>query len=243
MFTVTKHGAAATLAAAQHAQTRCVTLAATKAFDWSTLQTAHPSQPLTKVMDLTVPFPPITRTGRRKDSTANVTISPVKLKSSLTAESRTTLDPNDPSPYLLPRFTVNGQSFQSYVARDTHRSLILTPLERTQTLGAFNIKVTVKGGGATGQSGAIAMGIARCLDTLGGSGPTNNEGGGGEMLLDVKEGHGMFKALLKATESDPNGLLRGVETGSGFLQRDPRVVERKKAGLKKARKAFQWVKR
>ncbi len=80
------------------------------------------------------------------------------------------------------------------------------PLKATATENRFNISVIVKGGGMTGQSGAICMGIAR--------------------------------ALLKA---DPE--LRPILRRGGYLTRDAREKERKKPGLKRARKAPQYTKR
>lgn len=84
--------------------------------------------------------------------------------------------------------------------------IVKQPLNLTETLGNYDIICNVKGGGTTGQAGAIR--------------------------------HGISRALLKA---DPE--LRGALKKAGFLTRDPRMKERKKYGLKAARRAPQFSKR
>jgi len=103
-------------------------------------------------------------------------------------------------------FVVNGRSLQEYFTRQWHLLHLLEPLKVTNTEGRFDISVKVKGGGITGQAGAIRLGIARAL-----------------------------------VKYDPN--LRPVLRKGGFLTRDPREKERKKYGLKRARKAPQYTKR
>jgi len=102
--------------------------------------------------------------------------------------------------------TVNGRTIDDYFGLDTLKLLVRQPLELTGTIGKVDIKATVKGGGVTGQAGAIRHGIARAL-----------------LLADAD-----FRAKLKA---------------AGFLTRDPRMKERKKYGLKAARRAPQFSKR
>jgi small subunit ribosomal protein S9 len=80
------------------------------------------------------------------------------------------------------------------------------PLAVTQSAAKYDVRVNVEGGGATGQAGAVSLGIARALVGL------NDEN----------------KALLRA---------------AGLMTRDPRMVERKKYGQRKARKRFQFSKR
>lgn len=104
------------------------------------------------------------------------------------------------------KITVNSKSLDEYFGRKTAHMVIRQPLERTDTLGNFDFNVTVKGGGGSGQAGAIRLGISR--------------------------------ALLSYDES-----LRVTLRGAGFLTRDAREVERKKVGLRKARKATQYSKR
>lgn len=59
--------------------------------------------------------------------------------------------------------TINGRGFEDYFPRPTSRMMIMQALEMTQTVGRFDIKVNVKGGGSTGQAGAVRHGIARGL--------------------------------------------------------------------------------
>jgi small subunit ribosomal protein S9 len=90
--------------------------------------------------------------------------------------------------------------------REGDADILREPLRATATENRFNISVKVQGGGMTGQTGAVRLGIAR--------------------------------ALLQA---DPE--LRPILRRGGYLTRDPRVKERKKPGLKRARKAPQYTKR
>lgn len=101
---------------------------------------------------------------------------------------------------------INERPLEEYFVRVSDVLSLTGPLQATATENHFNISVRVKGGGSTGQSGAIRMGIAR--------------------------------ALLKA---DPE--LRPILRKGGFLTRDARAKERKKPGLKGARKAPQYTKR
>ncbi len=104
------------------------------------------------------------------------------------------------------RITVNSQPLEEYFGRQTAHMIVRQPLERTDNMGTFDFNVTVKGGGDSGQAGAIRLGIAR--------------------------------ALLMYDDS-----MRPTLRGAGFLTRDAREVERKKVGLRKARKATQYSKR
>jgi small subunit ribosomal protein S9 len=122
-------------------------------------------------------------TGRRKESTARVFLSRGTGK-----------------------ITVNSDSLEKYFGRETNIMLVKQALKLTETLDTTDLKITVKGGGSTGQAGAIKLGISR--------------------------------ALLKFDET-----LRPLLKKNGFLTRDARVVERKKVGLRKARKAVQFSKR
>lgn len=104
------------------------------------------------------------------------------------------------------KITVNKKPLEQYFAIETLRSEIVKPFELTQTLGKFDARINVEGGGSTGQAGAIRLSIARALVEV----------------------------------SDDN---RVVLRSAGMLTRDPRMVERKKYGQKKARKRFQFSKR
>ena len=104
------------------------------------------------------------------------------------------------------QIVINKRTIEEYFPMDTTRLIVNQPLEATGTKDKFDVFVNVKGGGITGQAGAIRLGIAR--------------------------------ALLQA-EPDCRPTLKK----EGFLTRDPRVKERKKYGLKKARRAPQFSKR
>ncbi|MBQ1843326.1 MAG: 30S ribosomal protein S9 [Lachnospiraceae bacterium] len=111
--------------------------------------------------------------------------------------------------YLVPgsgKITINKEDIDKYFGLETLKVVVRQPLELTGTLDKFDVLVNVKGGGYTGQAGAIRHGISRAL-------------------LEVDEEY--RPALKKA----------------GFLTRDPRMKERKKYGLKKARRAPQFSKR
>ena len=101
---------------------------------------------------------------------------------------------------------VNGRSLDVFFGRETARMIVRQPLELAQLEGKFDIHVTVRGGGTTGQAGAIR--------------------------------HGITRALLDYDES-----LRPSLRKAGFVTRDAREVERKKVGLRKARRATQYSKR
>mgnify|MGYP000501831583 FL=1 len=101
---------------------------------------------------------------------------------------------------------INGREIDDYFGLDTLKLIVRQPLVATDMVGKVDIICTVKGGGVTGQAGAIRHGISRAL--LG----VNAE----------------YRATLKA---------------AGFLTRDPRMKERKKYGLKAARRAPQFSKR
>lgn len=101
---------------------------------------------------------------------------------------------------------VNNQPLEEYFGRKTAHMIVRQPLETVDSLSNFDFKITVRGGGDSGQAGAIRLGISR--------------------------------ALLSYDEGNRSSLR-----GAGFLTRDAREVERKKVGLKKARKATQYSKR
>lgn len=102
--------------------------------------------------------------------------------------------------------TINKKSMDDYFGIETLKVIVKQPLSVTNTLDKYDVICTVKGGGFTGQAGAIR--------------------------------HGISRALLEA-----NAEFRPTLKSNGFLTRDPRMKERKKYGLKKARKAPQFSKR
>ena len=102
--------------------------------------------------------------------------------------------------------TINGKSIDEYFGTEVLKTIVRQPLTVTNTTAKYDVIATVKGGGFTGQAGAIRHGIARALN----------------------EANSEYRPSLKS---------------NGFLTRDPRMKERKKYGLKKARKAPQFSKR
>ena len=122
-------------------------------------------------------------TGKRKDAVARVWIKPG-----------------------LGRITVNGREVEVYFARPVLRMLINQPFTVADRAGQYDVMCTVKGGGLSGQAGAVRHGISKALSLY-----------------------------------EP--LLRPALKKEGFLTRDPRVVERKKYGRRKARRSFQFSKR
>ncbi len=102
--------------------------------------------------------------------------------------------------------TINGRDIDEYLGLETLKVIVRQPLALTETEGKFDVMVNVKGGGYTGQAGAIR--------------------------------HGISRALLEA-DADYRPVLKKA----GYLTRDPRMKERKKYGLKAARRAPQFSKR
>ena len=123
-------------------------------------------------------------TGRRKESVARVRLVPGNGT-----------------------ITINKRDIDDYFGLETLKTILRQPLVLTGTIGKFDVLVNVKGGGFTGQAGAIR--------------------------------HGISRALLEADEEAYRPLLKKA----GFLTRDPRMKERKKYGLKGARRAPQFSKR
>jgi len=101
---------------------------------------------------------------------------------------------------------INNRPLDRFFGRETAQMIVRQPLELLSMTDKFDLKVTVNGGGTTGQAGAIR--------------------------------HGLTRALMKYDES-----LRPVLRKAGFVTRDAREVERKKVGLRKARRATQYSKR
>ncbi|MCG7531345.1 30S ribosomal protein S9 [Psychrobium sp. MM17-31] len=102
--------------------------------------------------------------------------------------------------------TINNRPLDEFFGRPTSCMVVRQPLELVEMTEKFDVNVTVKGGGTTGQAGAIR--------------------------------HGITRALMQFDES-----LRSELRGAGFVTRDARKVERKKVGLRKARKKPQFSKR
>ena len=122
-------------------------------------------------------------TGRRKEAVARVRLVPGSGE-----------------------FQVNGRTLEEYFPTRVHRMVAVSALRLVGREKDFDVLVTIRGGGISGQAGAIRLGISRALIDL-----------------------------------DPE--LRGQLKAEGFLTRDAREKERRKYGLKKARKAPQYSKR
>jgi small subunit ribosomal protein S9 len=105
------------------------------------------------------------------------------------------------------QWTVNGRTLDQYFPNKLHQQLVNEPFGLTSSMGAYDVIARIQGGGASGQAGALRLGVARALSAV--------------------DAEANRPSLKKA----------------GMLTRDARVKERKKAGLKKARKAPQYSKR
>lgn len=134
-------------------------------------------------------------TGRRKNSSARVFLRPGSGK-----------------------VVVNSRPMNEYFVRETDCMIIRQPLEVVGMLDRFDITVTVRGGGMSGQAGAVRLGIARALVGY-------DEA---DAPADVDRGEDTFRKQLRRNQ---------------LLTRDARRVERKKVGLRKARRATQFSKR
>jgi small subunit ribosomal protein S9 len=104
------------------------------------------------------------------------------------------------------KVTINDKELERYFPLKEHRDNLLLPFVATETLGKYDVYARAAGGGISGQSDSIRLGISRALEDI----------------------NGDFRTNLKS---------------EGLLKRDPRMVERKKYGQKKARKRFQFSKR
>ena len=104
------------------------------------------------------------------------------------------------------KISINGKSIENYFSRPVLQMIVNQPFDVIQSIGGYDIMATVKGGGLSGQAGALRHGISKALT-----------------LYDS----GLRPALKKV----------------GLLTRDSRVVERKKSGLAKARRSYQFSKR
>ncbi|MEY2792682.1 MAG: hypothetical protein RJA76_674 [Bacteroidota bacterium] len=121
--------------------------------------------------------------GRRKTAIARISLTPGKGE-----------------------IVVNGRAFAEYFPSEILQIVVNQPFALTNTLGSFDVKANVDGGGIKGQAEALRLAISRALQTQ-------------------------------------DSELRSPLKKEGFLTRDPRMVERKKAGRRKARKRFQFSKR
>ncbi|HCU05369.1 MAG: 30S ribosomal protein S9 [Gammaproteobacteria bacterium GWE2_42_36] len=115
--------------------------------------------------------------------------------------------------------TVNARPLEEYFKRETARMIVMQPLQTVDMMDKVDLKITVAGGGLSGQAGAIRLGIARALVAYDEEGATT------------------------ATADETETSFRKELRAKGLLTRDAREVERKKVGLHKARRATQFSKR
>lgn len=139
--------------------------------------------------------------GRRKESSAQVWIIRTKEQDK------------------VGEVLINNTPLVEYFTRTAEREAVTWPLKLTSTLGAYNVFALTRGGGKSGQAGAIAHALANAIVAETGHDQEMEKG------LELKK------------------YVKNVLAKDGVLKRDPRMVERKKTGLAKARKAFTWVKR
>ncbi|MGH3448458.1 MAG: 30S ribosomal protein S9 [Nocardioidaceae bacterium] len=131
-----------------------------------------------------VTIAPAAAIGRRKQAVARVRIVPGTGK-----------------------WTVNGRPLEGYFPNKLHQQLVNEPFVLTSLVGQYDVIARIRGGGPTGQAGALRLGVSRAVNNT-----------------DVESNRSTLKK-------------------AGMLTRDPRAKERKKAGLKKSRKAPQYSKR
>ena len=143
----------------------------------------HDSEPSAPVVRVPAPGEVAQTVGRRKEAVVRVRLTPGSGQ-----------------------FLLNGKTLEEYFPNKVHQQLIREPLVTVEKPELFDVRANLRGGGITGQAGALRLAIAR--------------------------------ALIELDSEDRPPLKK-----AGFLTRDPRVKERKKYGLKKARKAPQYSKR
>ncbi|MBL8793360.1 MAG: 30S ribosomal protein S9 [Planctomycetia bacterium] len=131
------------------------------------------------------------------------------------------------------KIAINGRELNDYFTEERDRYLVVAPLQLTEMRDRLDLKVLVQGGGYTGQAGAICQGLARALLEM-------FEPKGSTPAAPPAEGTDNQQAA--AAPTGPGGMAKKLRD-SGFLTRDSRMKERKKYGLKGARKAFQFSKR
>lgn len=139
-------------------------------------------------------------TGRRKTAVARVRLSEGKGQ-----------------------IAINGRPLEDYFTETKDRNAVVGPLELTEMRNRLDLSATVKGGGFTGQAGAVSQGVARAL----------------------KQMFGLSTEPEAATDGEEGGTTSMAKRlrDSGYLTRDGRMKERKKYGRKGARKSFQFSKR
>jgi len=150
--------------------------------------------------------------------------------------------------------TINGRPLDDYFTEDKDRAAVLGPLKVTDQIGRVDVLVTANGGGITGQAGAVSQGLARAIKTMFSPADEQKRYVFHQTTLikayrDEKLARERAKApsqphaAATAEAADPaTGLIKKLRD-SGFLTRDARMKERKKYGLRGARRGTQFSKR
>ncbi len=129
--------------------------------------------------------------------------------------------------------SINGRSLEDFFTEEKDREAVVGPLLLTEMRNRLDVYANVRGGGYTGQGGAISQGVARALkDMFSGMQPEGETVEGQEEEGDEPE----------VDDKSPSGIVKKLRD-SGYLTRDGRMKERKKYGRKGARKSFQFSKR
>jgi small subunit ribosomal protein S9 len=162
--------------------------------------------------------------------------------------------------------TINGRVLDDYFTEDKDRAAVMGPLKVTDQVGRVDVIVTAKGGGITGQAGAVSQGIARAIKTM--FSPPDEQRRHVfhsttivKAYRDEKKAREQAKAAVQspapapapapsadgaaaaaAAADGPGGMIKKIRD-SGYLTRDARMKERKKYGLRGARRGTQFSKR
>lgn len=170
-------------------------------------------------------------TGRRKTAVARVRVTEGKGK-----------------------VEINGRPLEAYFTEDKDRAFVRGPLEVTEQAARLDVIVKVHGGGITGQAGAIGQGLARAIKTMFSPADERKSVTMGNVTMvrsrnvQAKDKDRPAVAAPSANgeaapaEEGPTGLVKRLRD-SGFLTRDSRMKERKKYGLRGARRGTQFSKR
>jgi small subunit ribosomal protein S9 len=166
-------------------------------------------------------------TGRRKTSVARVRVTEGKG-----------------------RIEINGRPLDNYFTEDKDRGAVLGPLAVTDQVNRVDVLVRVHGGGITGQAGAISQGLARAIKTMFSAADEQKRVTFGNITL--VRSRRIDKPAQAVAAPSADGTAQGEESAvgmikklrdSGFLTRDSRMKERKKYGLRGARRGTQFSKR
>ncbi len=151
--------------------------------------------------------------------------------------------------------TINGRPLDDYFTEEKDRAAVMGPLRVTDQIGRVDVLVSTNGGGITGQAGAVCQGLARAIKTMFSPADEQKRYVFHQTTLikayrDEKIARERAKApsltpaaIAAADAADPSGGMIKKIRDSGFLTRDARMKERKKYGLRGARRGTQFSKR